>query len=165
MEKLLSALSGIPEYAGILNTLKQGKTAAVTGIGQINRSHLLSGLVRQLQRPMVLFCQDDLAAKRLQEELNAFLGISVPVLPGRELTMYDSAVVSRGWEHKRMRQLHDLHTGKTVLQIMSWESLSQRTMPPVTLQKASFSLKVGQQYQLEDLLQKLLSFCYCFSTI
>ena len=41
--------------------------------------------------------------QKLQEELKAFLGESVPVLPGRELTLYDTAVVSRAWEQKRLR--------------------------------------------------------------
>ena len=42
----------------------------------------------------------------LQEELKAFLGEEAPVLPSRDLTLYDTAVVSRGWEQKRLRQLY-----------------------------------------------------------
>ena len=129
MDILLSLLKSIPEYRTMTDTLARGRSAAVTGIGQINRSHLIAGTCRDLDRPIVILCQDDMAAKRLQSELKTFLGKEAPVLPSRELTLYDAAVVSRAWEQKRLRQLYDLALGKTRIQILSWEALSQRTMP------------------------------------
>ena len=155
MEKLLSFLKTIPEYSILLESVSKGESAAITGIGLINRSHMIAGLRKDTSHPIVLICQDDLAAKRLQEELRAFLGDTAPILPSRELTLYDTAVVSRGWEQKRLRQLYDLANSRTSLQIMSWESLSQRTMPPSVLQNAAFSLQVGQVYQIDSLLEQL----------
>ncbi len=160
MEKLLNVLSTIPEYNTLLTGIKQGNSAAVTGIGQINRSHLLSGIYTHTNQPIVVLCQDDMAARRLQEELQAFLKITVPILPSRELTLYDSAVVSRSWEQKRLRQFYDLICGKTKLLILSWEAMSQRTMPPEVLTNAAFTLKVGQEYQLETLIDRLSSCGY-----
>ena len=154
MEQLLSLLKTIPEYSALVSALSDGKSAAVTGIGQINRSHMIAGLCRELDRPLVLVCQDDIAARRLQEELKGFLGITAPVLPGRGLTFFDAAVVSRTWEQKRLRQLYDLSRGKTKLQILTWESLSLRTMPRKVLQSAAFALEVGQEYPLEELIRR-----------
>ena len=146
MDQLLNILKTIPEYDSLLKALSGGQSAAVTGIGQINRSHIIAGLRRDAMRPLVLVCQDDMAAKRLQEELKCFLGETVPFLPGRELTLYDTAVVSRAWEQKRLRQLYDLSTGQTPVQILTWDALSQRTMPKDTLLSAAFSLEAGQEY-------------------
>ena len=73
MDQLLSLLKSIPEYNTVVASLKAGETVAVTGIGQINRSHMLAGLYRDLGRPMVLLCQDDMAARRLQEEWKSFV--------------------------------------------------------------------------------------------
>ena len=145
MEKLLNMLKTIPEYGLLLKAVNDHQAAAVTGIGQINRSHVIAGMYQHTDiRPLVVICQDDMAAKRLQEELKAFLKETVPVLPSRDLTLYDTAVVSRGWEQKRLRQLYDLQQGKTPIQIFSWESLSQRTMPPQVLREAAFSLEAGK---------------------
>ena len=156
MEKLLNMLKTIPEYGILLKAVEKDQAAAVTGIGQINRSHLISGLFTHTgRRPLVIICQDDMAAKRLQEELKAFLKEVIPVLPSRDLTLYDSAVVSRGWEQKRLRQLYDLACGKTPIQIFSWESLSLRTMPPKVLMASAFSLETGNAYLLDDLLNRL----------
>ena len=160
MEKLLSVLRNIPEFHTLLESLHHGESAAVTGIGQINRTHLIAALHREISRPLVIICQDDIAAKRMQEELKCFLGETVPVLPSRELTLYDAAVVSRAWEQKRLRQLFDLASGKTPVQIFTWESLSQRTMPPATLLRAAFRLEVGKEYPIDGLLSRLTASGY-----
>lgn len=155
MEKLLSFLKSIPEYNQAAQALTQNQTVAVTGLGQINRSHMIAGLYQDLNRPVVLVCQDDMTAKRLQQELSGFLGFTAPILPGRELTLYDAAVVSRSWEQKRLQQLYLLKSGQTKLQILTWESLSQRTMPPQVLEQAAFTLTVGEEYPMEALLSRL----------
>ena len=87
MEKLLSVLRTIPEYSALLNSVLVGESAAVTGVSQINRSHLIAGLGTHTSRPIVVICQDDIAAKRLQSELHAFSGKIAPILPNRELTL------------------------------------------------------------------------------
>ena len=155
MDQLLSLLKTIPEYTALLDSIGKGSAAAVTGIGQINRSHMIAGLCRDAGRPLVIVCQDEIAARRLQEDLKCFLGLTAPILPGRELTFYDAAVVSRAWEQKRLRQLYDLSRGSTRLQIVTWESLSLRTMPKTVLDSAAFSLRVGEEYPLEELIRRL----------
>ena len=83
-----------------------------------------------------------------------------PILPGRDLTLYDAAVVSRSWEQKRLRQLYDLAQGKTPVQILSWEALSLRTIPKNTLLEAAFSMTVGREYPVGDLVSRLLQLGY-----
>ena len=155
MEKLLSSLKSIPEYKLLCSAVAAGESTAITGIGQINRSHFIAALHRETTRPLVVVCQDDMAAKRLQDELKAFLGMEAAVLPSRDLTLYDTAVVSRGWEQKRLRQLFDLTTGVTKLQILSWESLCQRTMPKEVLLSSAFRLETGNTYCMDRLLEQL----------
>ena len=160
MEQLISLLKSIPEYGVMLDTIARNQAVAVTGIGQINRSHLIAGMFRDAGRPLVILCQDDMAARRLQEELKDFLGLTAPILPGRELTLYDAAVVSRSWEQKRLRQLYELALGHTPLQIMTWESVSQRTMPREVLLGAAFTLEVGREYPIDELIRKLTAAGY-----
>ena len=62
MKNLLSALKTIPEYTSLLAAVTAGKASAVTGIGQINRSHMIAGLRQDTSAPIVIICQDDMAA-------------------------------------------------------------------------------------------------------
>ena len=153
-------LKTIPEYAILADTLKAGRSAAVTGEGQINRSHMIAGLSQDLQKPIAIVCQDDMTARRIQEELKCFLGLTAPILPGRDLTFYDAAVASKTWEQKRLRQLRDWSSGAVPIQILTWEALSLRTMPRDVLQKASLTLEVGQEYSLDDLAARLTAAGY-----
>ncbi|MBE6916899.1 MAG: transcription-repair coupling factor [Ruminococcaceae bacterium] len=160
MEKLLSLLRSVPEYPPLLDAVSKGDTVAVTGLGQINRSHMIAALRQDTGRPVTIICQDDMAAKKLQEELKAFLGDAPATLPSRELTLYDTAVVSRAWEQKRLRQFYDLSHGRTPVQILSWEALSQRTIPPQMLNTSAFSLETGREYDLDVLIQRLTASGY-----
>ena len=160
MEQLCNLLKTIPEYTIAVDALRRHENVAITGIGQINRSHMIAGLYQDSGKPVVVICQDDMAAKRLQEELKCFTGLMYPILPSRDLTLYDAAVVSRRWEQKRLRQLYDLAQGNTKLQILSWESLSQRTMPKDVLLGAVFTLTVGEEYPIEELIRRLTASGY-----
>ena len=160
MDLLLQALQRLPEFRQLLDTANAGGAAAATGLAQINRAHIIAGLYRLGDRPLAVICQDDLAAKRLQSELKAFLGQEPPVLPGRDLNLYDAAVVSRVWEQRRLRQLYDLGKGETRLQIFSWESMSLRTMAKGALFSSAFSLRLGAQIQVEELLARLVAMGY-----
>ena len=160
MDLLLQALQQLPEFRQLLDTVQSGGAAAATGLAQINRAHVIAGLYDLGDRPLAVICQDDLAAKRLQGELKAFLGQEPPVLPGRDLNLYDAAVVSRVWEQRRLRQLYDLGKGQTRLQIFSWESMSLRTMPKSALFAAAFQLRLGVQVSVEELLARLVAMGY-----
>ncbi len=160
MEMLLSALSAIPEYNTLLEYLSKHACVAMTGISQICRSHVISAIFSKTANPVTVICHDDACAKRLQEDLQAFSGFQVPVLNSRELTLYDSAVVSRAWEQQRLRQLHDLSHGLTKIQIMTWDALSQRTIPVRILDHATITLSCGQEYMLEDLADRLIGCGY-----
>ena len=155
MEKLISLLKNLKEYNELQQAVSYGRCSAVTGVSQICRSHLISGLFSHTSAPITVICQDDMTAKRLQDDLTAFLGITPPILGSRELTLYDSAVVSRAWEQKRLRQLYELAQGTTRLQIMTWDALCQRTIPPNILKNAAFTLKIGNTYDFDQLLTKL----------
>ena len=155
MKELLSFFDHIKEFHTLQSYMHKGACAAVTGVSQICRSHMIAGLYTNNSQPITVICQDDMAAKRLQQDLTAFLGLDVPILCSRELTLYDSAVVSRAWEQKRLRQLYDLMQRNTRLQIMTWDALCQRTIPPQVLRQAAFTLVPGQEYSLDDLTRQL----------
>ena len=147
MDLLLEVLNGLPEYQSLVDCCRRNQTVAVTGAAQINRSHLIAALARQLDRPVVIVCQDDMAAARTAAELQAFLGGPVATLPPRDLTLYDAAVVSRQWEQQRLRQLYDLAQGRTRMQVMSAEAAVLRTVPRAQLQAAAITLRCGMQLE------------------
>ena len=156
MELLLSLLNRLPEYGRLREAMEQSQVAGVSGAAQINRSHLIASLLHDTKRPALILCQDELAARRTQSELAAFLGTEAPILPSRDLTFYNASAISRGWEHKRLRQLYDLARGATPVQIATWESLALRTMPKSLLFSSALTLKPGAAIAPETLSERLI---------
>ena len=160
MELLDQVLQALPEYRALLAAAEGGKTVCLSGLAPVHRAHIAAALARATGRPIVAVCQDDLAAQRTQEEFASFFGAPPAILPSRELTFYDAAGVSREWEQRRLRALHDLARGKTPVLVSSYEALSLRTMPRQTLFSASLELRAGAAISPEDLAARLMQAGY-----
>ena len=96
-----------------------------------------------------------MAAKRLAAELGAFLGEEPPVLPSRELTLAGAIGVSRQWEQQRLRLLYALAQGRVPVLVASLDALLLRTIPRQTLFSASVTLRVGAEYSMPELIERL----------
>ncbi|MDR0890423.1 MAG: transcription-repair coupling factor [Oscillospiraceae bacterium] len=165
MNLILSALQGLQQFVQLTDALKSGAAVGVSGVAQINRSHIIAAAASALQKPSVIVCLDELAARRTQAELSAFLGQEIPILPTRDLTFYDASSISREWEQQRLRQLHNLALGKTPLQIVTLEALALRTMPRELLLSCALQLTAQMTLPQERLLDRLQKSGYSRSTL
>ena len=165
MEQLLTLLRGLPDYRRLLACVEKNRAAGVSGAAQINRSHLIASLLHDTGRPAVLVCQDEMAARRTQAELSAFLGVEAPILPSRDLTFHNASAISRGWEHQRLRLLYALAQGRERLVLTTFEALALRTMPKSTLFSAALTLRPGAQIAIEDLSARLTQAGYARGTL
>ena len=156
MELILDLLRRLPDYPRLRTALESAQAVGVSGAAQINRSHLIAALCRDTARPAVVVCQDEMAARRTQSELAAFLGAEAPILPTRDLMFYDASAISRGWEQQRLRCLYDLARGKTPLLLTTLEAFSLRTMPRAQLFSAAMRLLPGAQLELDELISRLV---------
>lgn len=120
---------------------------------------------QNLPAPLSFWCRTSWRASRLQEELESFLGVQIPILPERELTFVEASGVSRQWEQKRLKLLYDLAAGKLPLLIASFGAMALRTMPRAVLFSASILLRVGASFTPEDLIERLTQAGYSRTTL
>ena len=165
MEQLLNLLRSLPDYRRLLACVEKNRAAGVSGAAQINRSHLIASLLHDTGRPAVLVCQDEMAARRTQAELAAFLGVEAPILPSRDLTFHNASAISRGWEHQRLRLLYALAQGRERLVLTTFEALALRTMPKSVLFSAALTLRPGARLPIEDLCTRLTQAGYARGTL
>ena len=165
MEQLLTILSRLPQFGKLLRAIEKKQAVGVSGASQIARSHLIASLCHESKRPALLICQDEMAARRAQSELAAFLGKEAEILPARDLTFHHASAVSRGWEHKRLNLLYRLGRGECPLLITTWQALSLRTMPKSVLFSSALRLQLGAQCSVEELIAKLVAAGYSRSTL
>ena len=165
---LLEALRGLPEFRRVCGAVERNAVAGVSGAAQINRSHLIAAICNETRRPAVIVCQDELAVRRTQMELSAFLGTEGTVLPSRDLTFHNASAISRGWEQKRLRVLYDLGKGlggPFPVLLTTWEALSKRTMPKQTLFSSALRITSGALLAPEALATRLVQCGYARGTL
>jgi len=161
MEKLLEALSSIPEFQSLLSALDAGACpAALSGLGGVHRAYFAAGVRQATGRPVVVLCADDAECQRFADDLKALTGLTPLTLPAREFTFHNAAVVSRQWEHRRLQAFWALSQGEVPLLVASAEAVSQRTMPPALLTQASRAIEMGEQYDLNELAEALTAAGY-----
>ena len=165
MEHLLTLLRGLPDYRRLVQCVEKNKAAGVSGAAQINRTHLIASLLHDTGRPAVVVCQDEIAARRTQAELFAFLGKEAPILPSRDLTFYSASAISRGWEQQRLRLLYQLVRGDCRLLLTTWEALAVRTMPKERLFSAALELRLGANISPAAVAERLVQAGYSRGTL
>ena len=164
MPTALSRLPGLlgrtEDYHNLLDTLGQGKSPlALSGLAAVHRACLAAALREDTGRPLVLVCADEGEARKMAGDLAGFLGLDVPVLPGRDLQFHPGAA-SRQWEHQRLEVLAGLSRGEVPVLTASLEGLLLRTLPPEVLDAAVMDLSVGQTLDLSALTDRLTAAGY-----
>ena len=161
MQLLLSALQALPEYKALLSALDAGACpAAVSGLAGVHRAYFAAAARRDTGRPVVILCADDAECQRMAEDMGALTGESCALLPAREFTFHNAAVVSRQWEHRRLETLWELTRERVPILIASAEAVCQRTMPRELLEHSCRVLRMPGRYDLSELAEALTAAGY-----
>ena len=130
MNRILSFLDQIPEFEQLAAALDSGRSpVAVSGLSPVHRAYFAAGLRAKTGAPVVLLCADEAEGERMCADLRSLTGEEAWLLPSREFTFHNAAVISREWEHKRLRTLWALCRGEVSFLVAPAEALLQRTMP------------------------------------
>ena len=161
MRALLSTLQRVPEFEDLLLRIDAGRCpVAASGLSPVHRAFVAAGIAQRLERPIVLLCPEEVECAKLSRDLEALLEVPVLQLPGREFTFHAAATVSHQWEHKRLAVFKAMAQQKAPVVVATVEGFLQRTLPPAALEEASFSLKMGESYDLNELCDKLTAAGY-----
>ena len=158
MRKILEEMLNEPEFARLCTALESGKSPAVmSGAGQIHRAMLAAALGVVTDRPVIAICADENEAKRMADDMSLFFEEPAGLLFGREYTFYNAESVSRTGEHNRIRTLNGLREGKLKAAACVLDGVMCRTMPPKVMEKSVFTLKSGEEYDLNDIADRLVT--------
>ncbi len=159
--KFISAnYSKLVEFREISDCLKQGKTPlTVWGLSHIHRVCLAVSVCERNGIKPLIITAGDAETERVEEDLSS-IGLSVAVFPGRDFCFLSKASGSHEYEHKRLGTLSRLITGDFDICIAPADAVISSTIPPEVLKSRRFTLKVGQEYNLDSLVSTLVSAGY-----
>ena len=161
MKQLLRQLNQLPELAELAARVEGGGCpAAVSGLQIVQRACMGAALAEAVRRPAVFICGDEKEARQLSGDLETLTGEKPVCLLPREWQLRPGAVSSREWEQGRLSALYALSCGEARTVVATADALMARTMPPETLRRLARTLEVGQQVDLQELTQALLTAGY-----
>lgn len=152
--KLFSAVvHNLESYGRMLEDLKKGNTPALcTGLGAIHKANFITAAAEDLAQPIVVLCEDDIAAARLASDLNAMAGEErALVYPSRDLAYRQMETISSEYEQARLGVLSRILTGDAPIVVASVQAVMGRTIPPDRLRESTFTVSAEQAIPMEDL--------------
>lgn len=122
--------------------------------------HLLASLAQDLDQAFLVLCPDVFSARKFYESIKHMGEESVYLLPYREYFYFTSLSSNQSDKGEGLEALKALLEGRCKVLVTSIENLQKKFMAPDRMKKASFSLEVGDDLDLEDLLARLVALGY-----
>ena len=160
MTGILQKLSTLPQLRELTAALTgRERCAAVTGLSPVHRAMLSAAVAAETRRPLLLLCADEKECARQAADLQVLLDGEPVRLPERELQLRPAAY-SRQWENSRLSALCRMAQGGSSVVVATASAMAQRCPPRDVLLSVSFSLEVGQRYDVRALCARLTAAGY-----
>jgi transcription-repair coupling factor (superfamily II helicase) len=138
--------------------IAEGKNhIAISGLVGSGKSFLLAFLKEKLQVPILVLTYHPDEATKLFEDLQSFLGEDeVLFFPSREILPYELEVPYSEVLGARLSCLYELLLQRKKVVVTHIRAVLEKTIPPDELKSKIIQLKVGQELEMDDLVQRIL---------
>ena len=109
---------------------------------------------------MVFVASSDLEAKKAYEDLSFYMKDKVVYLGHQDIHFYHLDAKDRNEEAKKLRVLLRLAKGEKLVLVTSVEAILRKYIPKEVLLNNTFTYKIGDTVNLEELSDKLVSLGY-----
>ena len=150
LEKKLQLKNQANSVAEIVQSIRQGLPLAVFGVTQAFKCYLYS----VIETPVLVVCKDTLTATEIYENLSAMTDKKVVVVPQKDQLLLPSRAYSKDFIYERITATYNLKSADVI--IATPASLMQRFSDKVQ----NITLKKGEEYRLEQLVQTLVNMGY-----
>ena len=155
MNPVLAELTKSEKFNELLENIKKEKTPiSILGLSGVGVEQIVASTEENLKRPVCLITYNELQAKKISEELKNYIN-EVFFFPKREILTYDYVAESKELPYERINVLKNLEKNKIKVLVTSIESLLQPIIAKEILFKNKLNLKVGDNYNLEELKKKI----------
>lgn len=160
LDGLIVPFKNSSEYLQVKKNIDEGVfPMSLWGLSDSGKSYIISALYENTDKTIFVVAPSDVEAKNIYEDLNFFLPY-VYYLPTKEVVFYDVYAISGDLKWERLKIFNEIcKKGKKVI-VLSVESLCASYIPFNLYKKFTFSLKVGDTINLDDLNWNLIKSGY-----
>ena len=136
-----------------------GAPVGAIGLTDINKVLVAHSLCEVKGKKVFIITPDEASAVRFYEDLSQ-LQSGVLLYPKREFTFLDVEGISREFEQIRLGILSKIIKGNYSAVVMSAAAAVQMTMPPEALKSRTFTIKNGDEIDIESITESLIKAGY-----
>lgn len=161
MNTIVGELGKNPKFCEYIKNIENQKSPiAISGLTNVGMAHMLAGTREFSKKPMCIITYNEVQAKKIIEDLNYFTD-KVLFLQKKEIVTYDYVAESKELPYERIEILNKIKENKNVIIVTTIEAVMQKIISKKALYKNMIKLKVGDQYNIEEIKQKLVNLGYC----
>ena len=158
---LIYPLQNSKEYKDVINCINSNKgSLLINGLLSVQKPHITYSIFKELNRPMVFVASTDLEAKKAYEDLNFYMKDKVVYLGHQDIYFYHLDAKDRNEEAKKLKVLLRLAKGEKLVLVTSVEAILRKYIPKDVLLNNTFTYKIGDTINLEELSDRLVSLGY-----
>ena len=146
-------------YKYIKNIENKKSPIVISGLTDVGISHMISATKEFAKKPICIITYNEMQAKKLVEDLKYFTD-KVIFLPKKEIVTYDYIAESKDLPYERIEALNKIQENKINIVVTTIEAVMQKMISKKELYKNILKFKIGDQYNLEELKQKLVDLGY-----
>ena len=143
----------------IQNIENQKSPIAISGLTDVGMVQMLSATKEFAKKPICIITYNEIQARKIVEDLKYFTD-KIIYIPKKEIVTYDYIAESKDLPYERIEALNQIQEMKTGIVVTTIEAVSQKIITKEALYKNILEFKIGNEYKLEDVKQKLIELGY-----
>ena len=160
MNTILGELGKSPKFCEYIKCIESKKSPiAISGLTDVGMVQMLAATKEFVKKPICIITYNEIQARKIVEDLNYFTD-KVIYLPKKEIVTYDYIAESKDLPYERIEALNKIQELKTGIVVTTVEAAIQKMISKNELYKNTLDFKIGEEYKLEDIKQKLVDLGY-----
>ena len=160
MNTILGELGKSPKFCEYIKKIENQKSPIViSGLTDVGMVQMISATKEFVKRPICVITYNEIQARKIVDDLSYFTD-KVIYLPKKEIVTYDYVAESKDLPYQRIEALNKIQEMKTGIVVTTAEAAIQKMISPKALYKNTLKFKIGDEYKLEDVKQKLIDLGY-----
>ncbi len=163
MNSYLKIIDELAEFSELVSDLKSNTTPiSISGVSDSVRAHLVFSACEKLNTGGLIIAQTENSAREIYNDLSFFAeGRNIMRFPSIELMLHDAEAESHEVLSQRLDVLNHLTKNpENSFIITSPEALLSVTVPKSIWESSKINLSVGDEIELDDLIERLISLGY-----
>ena len=160
MNTILGELGKNPKFCEYIKKIENQKSPIViSGLTDVGMSQMISATKEFIKRPICVITYNEIQARKIVDDLSYFTD-KVIYLPKKEIVTYDYVAESKDLPYQRIEALNKIQEMKSGIVVTTAEAAIQKMISSKALYKNTLKFKIGDEYKLEDVKQKLIDLGY-----